>query len=134
MNLFSKLFTSSNNANIETDPNPVYESVKSYCEEATFYENALIFQQSQQRTIKNLMIHPKAGIVIFNYFNFHARDLEGVTASLAKGKKTKADVLIKEVIAIYTQKAFSVLDTLAISEDKKEMLKAFGSNLMERTV
>ena len=92
MNLFSKLFTSSNNANIETNPNPVYESVKSYCEEATFYENALIFQQSQQRTIKNLMIHPKAGIVIFNYFNFHAKDLEGVTASLAKGKKTKADL------------------------------------------
>ena len=92
MNFFSKLFTSSDNTTIETSQNSVYEAIKSYCEEATFYEDALIFQQSQQRTIKNLMIHPKAGIVIFSYFNFHAKDLEGVTASLAKGKKAKADV------------------------------------------
>ncbi len=90
MSFFSKLFKSSDN--IDISPNPVYESIKLYCKKAKFYKNALIFQQSQQRTVNDLMIHPQAGIIIFNYFNYHAHDLDGVTASLAKGKKTKADV------------------------------------------
>ncbi|PKQ44708.1 polyprenyl synthetase family protein [Confluentibacter flavum] len=34
----------------------------------------------------------------------------------------------------YTNKAFSVLNDLNISEDKKELLKAFGNQLMNRTI
>jgi geranylgeranyl diphosphate synthase, type II len=34
----------------------------------------------------------------------------------------------------YTHKAFSVLDVLTISDDKKELLKAFGNHLMNRTI
>lgn len=34
----------------------------------------------------------------------------------------------------YTQKAFTVLDSLMVSEDKKENLKTFGNNLMNRQV
>jgi len=34
----------------------------------------------------------------------------------------------------YTNKAFMVLKTLNISEDKKELLKAFGNSLMTRKV
>ncbi|MBL7560603.1 polyprenyl synthetase family protein [Olleya sp. YSTF-M6] len=40
----------------------------------------------------------------------------------------------KEAIKEYTNKAFEVLDTLSISEDKKQMLKTFGTNLMTRSV
>ncbi|WP_136481463.1 polyprenyl synthetase family protein [Cognatitamlana onchidii] len=40
----------------------------------------------------------------------------------------------KEAIQQYTNKAFSVLETLNVSEDKKELLKAFGLSLMNRTV
>lgn len=40
----------------------------------------------------------------------------------------------KEEIEIYTNKAFSVLEKLNISNDKKELLKVFGNNLMSRTV
>jgi geranylgeranyl diphosphate synthase type II len=40
----------------------------------------------------------------------------------------------KKAIELYTNKAFSVLRSLNIAEDKKAMLKAFGSNLMNRTV
>ncbi|OBQ55070.1 polyprenyl synthetase family protein [Tamlana sp. s12] len=40
----------------------------------------------------------------------------------------------KSAILEYTNKAFDVLETLDISEDKKALLKAFGHNLMNRTV
>ncbi|WP_298493353.1 polyprenyl synthetase family protein [uncultured Algibacter sp.] len=40
----------------------------------------------------------------------------------------------KKAILEYTNKAFTVLNSLNISEDKKELLKIFGNNLMNRTV
>lgn len=40
----------------------------------------------------------------------------------------------KTAILEYTNNAFEVLDKLHISEDKKTLLKAFGHNLMNRTV
>ena len=40
----------------------------------------------------------------------------------------------KQAIQDFTNKAFSVLESLKISEDKKMLLKAFGDNLMNRTV
>ena len=36
-------------------------------------------------------------------------------------------------IAIYTQQAFTALDRVQISEDKKELLRQFGKGLMKRT-
>lgn len=44
-----------------------------------------------------------------------------------------ADATRKEIVN-YTQLAFSVLDELSIPEDKKEMLKQFGHDLMNRRV
>ena len=40
----------------------------------------------------------------------------------------------KQAIENYTNEAFKVLKSLNISEDKKQLLKAFGKNLMNRTV
>ena len=40
----------------------------------------------------------------------------------------------KEAIEDYTLKAFTVLQSLNISQDKKQLLKTFGNNLMNRTV
>ncbi len=40
----------------------------------------------------------------------------------------------KEAIEDYTLKAFTVLQALNISADKKQLLKTFGNNLMNRTV
>ena len=40
----------------------------------------------------------------------------------------------KQEIENYTNKAFSVLETLNISEDKKSLLKTFGNSLMSRSV
>tara|TARA_R110002049_G_scaffold24286_5_gene86223 strand:- start:738 stop:1712 length:975 start_codon:yes stop_codon:yes gene_type:complete len=40
----------------------------------------------------------------------------------------------KKAIKEYTENAFNVLGSLNISEDKKQLLKTFGNNLMNRTV
>jgi geranylgeranyl diphosphate synthase type II len=40
----------------------------------------------------------------------------------------------KQAIQEYTDKAFSILQRLNISEDKKDLLKIFGNSLMNRTV
>ncbi|MFI1744499.1 polyprenyl synthetase family protein [Thalassobellus sediminis] len=40
----------------------------------------------------------------------------------------------KKAIQEYTQEAFKTLESLNISYDKKELLKVFGNNLMNRTV
>ena len=40
----------------------------------------------------------------------------------------------KKEIARYTEKAFSLLESIDISEDKKQVLRAFGTNLMRRSV
>ncbi|NQY07431.1 MAG: polyprenyl synthetase family protein, partial [Flavobacteriaceae bacterium] len=46
---------------------------------------------------------------------------------------TKSDVATREKIKDYTNKAFSVLESLSISEEKKGVLKQFGEQLMNRT-
>lgn len=55
------------------------------------------------------------------------------TAKMFFVKSGSADAT-KEAIAAYTAKAFSVLESLNIPQDKKAMLKTFGDNLMNRTV
>jgi geranylgeranyl diphosphate synthase type II len=40
----------------------------------------------------------------------------------------------KKAIEEYTEKAFSVLETINISDDKKVLLKQFGEKLMKRSV
>lgn len=45
-----------------------------------------------------------------------------------------SDVATKAAIEAYTLKAFATLDTMDIAPEKKGMLKAFGENLMKRSV
>ena len=48
--------------------------------------------------------------------------------------ETGATNKTKQEIESYTNKAFSILEDLNISSNKKELLKMFGNNLMNRTV
>jgi len=53
------------------------------------------------------------------------------------GKQVGGDIIenaTKQAIQDYTKQAFLGLESLNISEDKKQLLKTFGSNLMNRTV
>ncbi|MFD2725132.1 polyprenyl synthetase family protein [Hyunsoonleella rubra] len=72
--------------------------------------------------------------------------LTDLFSTAPKDSETKVDVAkkifvdsgasdaTKQAIADYTSLAFSGLESLNISEEKKALLKAFGTNLMNRTV
>lgn len=47
---------------------------------------------------------------------------------------SRADAATKEAIEEYTLKAFDTLDKMDIAAGKKDVLRAFGQNLMKRTV
>ncbi len=59
---------------------------------------------------------------------------EKVEAVMEIFNKSKAPEAIKEAIEAYTKKAFKVLETLNIEAKQKQLLKAFGEQLMNRTV
>ena len=57
-----------------------------------------------------------------------------VNAVRAIFEKTEADKATQTAIADYTTKAFEVLVDMDIEQEKKDLLKQFGKNLMNRTV
>lgn len=68
---------------------------------------------------------------------FHLQ-LEDNSAKIETAKaifnESGASKATREAIEMYTLKAFETLEKMAISEDKKKILKTFGENLMGRTV
>ncbi len=66
-------------------------------------------------------------------FNGNTADTESkVETAKQLFKSSGSSDATKEAIKEYTAKAFSVLEPLNISEDKKDLLKAFGNYLMNR--
>ncbi|GGZ74724.1 polyprenyl synthetase family protein [Algibacter mikhailovii] len=65
-------------------------------------------------------------------------DINDVNAKIEQAKEyfvnSGSANATKEAIQLYTNEAFSVLESLNISEDKKELLRTFGNGLMNRTV
>lgn len=47
---------------------------------------------------------------------------------------TKSNLFLRSEVEAYTLKAFEILDTLEISDEKKNILKEFGNNLMNRSI
>ncbi|RUT70822.1 polyprenyl synthetase family protein [Flavobacterium cupreum] len=68
---------------------------------------------------------------------FHLQ-LEDNSAKIETAKaifnESGASKATQEAIEMFTLKAFETLEKMAISEDKKKILKTFGENLMGRTV
>ena len=70
-----------------------------------------------------------------NLFSIHPRDSDDkVTTVKEIFSQTGAAVCTQKEIQIYTEKAFSVLHRLTISDEKKNLLYQFGENLMRRKV
>ncbi|PDS24472.1 polyprenyl synthetase family protein [Flavobacterium branchiophilum] len=70
--------------------------------------------------------------------DLYQQNLEDNTQKIALVKQiftdTKAAENTQKAIALYTQKAFDVLQPLDIEPEKKQILHVFGQNLMKRTV
>ena len=72
---------------------------------------------------------------LINLFNTEtSKTTEKVFVVKELFKSTGALEATKQAVEDYTNQAFSVLDTLDISADKKQLLKSFGNNLMRRDV
>jgi len=72
---------------------------------------------------------------LYKYFNnISHNNLEKVENVKQIFIESGASLATKEVIENYTQKAFTVLESISISVDKKELLKQFGIALMNRKV
>ncbi len=93
MNLFTKLFFPTAKDNNEASENEILEELKlRFDDEAEFYSKVVVFNKKQQNVINYMMIHPQAGVVLFNFFNYCAADLDGVTASFTDNKSSNADI------------------------------------------
>ncbi|MDE3742379.1 polyprenyl synthetase family protein [Maribacter polysaccharolyticus] len=72
---------------------------------------------------------------LLDLYSIQPRDPEGKINSVKDiFITTGAAERTKEEIEEYTQKAFRILDTLQVSEEKKSVLKQFGEGLMRREV
>jgi geranylgeranyl diphosphate synthase type II len=72
---------------------------------------------------------------LLHLFSIQPHDNEDKINSVkAIFNQTGAAEATQKAIQAYTFKAFETLETMAISEDKKKLLKAFGEKLMSRNV
>lgn len=76
----------------------------------------------------------KEGQQLLDLYNIQDKSEDKVAKVKSIFLNTKADTEIKKAIENYTQKAFVVLNEINILDSKKKLLKAFGMNLMNRTI
>lgn len=70
-----------------------------------------------------------------NLFSIHPKDSEDKVNTVKEiFSQTGAALRTQKEIEVYTEKAFSVLERLTISDEKKNLLHQFGENLMRRKV
>lgn len=77
----------------------------------------------------------KEALQLEHLYSINPKDATGkIEAVKALFEGSGAADMTKQEIVKYTEKAFAVLDTLHIFQEKKELLRRFGSSLMEREV
>jgi len=93
LNIFSKLFSSTIPDKQSPDYTKHIEHLKSlFSDEAVFFIDVPVFNQQKTHLIKHMMIHPDAGLILFNFFDHEADTLKGVTASAASKDDANADI------------------------------------------
>ncbi len=70
-------------------------------------------------------------ISLYHLKDLNKQKIEAVTKLFIKNN---IPAITKNEIAHYTEKAFDSLKKLSVSKEKKELLKAFGLDLMKRTI
>jgi len=95
LNFLSKLFSSTSPTSNSPDKTKHIEYLKTlFSPEAETFTQVPIFNNHNKHLIEYMMIHPYAGVILFNYFDYDASELKGVTATAAK-KENSGDADIK---------------------------------------
>lgn len=92
MNLLSNLFFSSKKKTPPVHDEGIERLKIVFQEAGEIYSDLPLFHQQQQHIIPCMMIHPDAGVVLFNFFSHSAKELAGVKASLASKKDEDAEI------------------------------------------
>ena len=92
VNLFSNLFSAPQKKSHEGYDKSLERLKIIFQESGDFYTHVPLFHQQQKQTVPCMMIHPRAGVVLFNIFTHSAKELESVKASLATKKDKDPDI------------------------------------------
>ena len=71
---------------------------------------------------------------LLNLYSSKSSDSSKIVAVTNIFSENKIEELTKNEILYYTNKAFEILNSLSLSDEKKAILENFGFNLMKRTV
>ena len=71
---------------------------------------------------------------LFELFNSNINSEDKIREVKSVFTKNLIPEIVKEQIQVYTDKAFECLSELSVSEEKNQILKEFGLNLMKRTI
>lgn len=112
VNIFSKLFSSPTVTNKHPDRSKHIKHLQTiFAPEAEFFTQLPIFNNRDKKNIDYLMIHPKMGVILLNYFDYSLEDLKGVTVSLAQEKDTNPDIKTSEIKKFLMQRFDDVFNT-----------------------
>lgn len=112
MNIFSKLFSSATPPNLSPDKSKHIEHLQSlFSPEAEIFTEVPIFNQNKKYIIDYMMIHPHAGLILFNYFLHDASELKGITASPAEEDNSKADIKTRNAKSFLKQRFDEIFHT-----------------------
>jgi len=105
VNIFSKLFSSTTTTHQSPDKSKHIEHLqKLFSPEVEIFTQTPIFNQNTKHTIEYMMIHPHAGLIVFNYFMYEANELSGITASPATSDSDNADIKTSDDKSFLKQK------------------------------
>ena len=94
MSIFSAFFSSKDTPHNKSSS---FDSIKELLnDEAEFYTDTTLVHLSNKRVIKQMMLHPRLGVVLFNYFHYNAKELKGASVSIKQSQDQTAEVKTQE--------------------------------------
>ncbi|PHR54911.1 MAG: hypothetical protein COA44_11980 [Arcobacter sp.] len=112
MNIFSKLFSTATPLNQSPDKSKHISHLQGlFSPQAEIFTQVPIFNQNKKHMIDYMMIHPHAGLILFNYFMYDASELKGITASPASSDTTNADIKTTDAKSFLKQRFDEIFHT-----------------------
>jgi len=92
VNLFPNLFSSSKKNTPFANDEGIARLKTVFQKTGEVYSDLPLFHQHQRHIIPCMMIHPDAGVVLFNFFSLSEKELTGVKASVASKNDKDAEI------------------------------------------
>ena len=84
VSIFSKFFSSSTPIVQSPDRTKHLTYLKNLLGNSTIYTQTTLFNNLDSCLIEYMLVHPQAGVILLNYFDYDAHELKGLTARSSK--------------------------------------------------